>query len=237
MSLVLLVTICGLAGACLALLIVLLRRKAILDPETLEAIINDQRRIEQSMREEFGRNREESSRAAAHLREELATRIGQFGDSSDARLTRLRQELNDAHGQSRAETRQGFSEFQGTVRDALALTVQTQSGKLTEFGQRIERVTESVEHQLEKIRQTVDQKLSELQARNEQKLEEMRRTVDEKLEGTLEKRLGDSFKLVSERLEAVHKGLGEMQVMATSVGDLKRVLTNVKARGTWGEIQ
>ena len=65
----------------------------------------------------------------------------------------------------------------------------------------------------------------------------MRQTVDEKLQGTLEKRLGESFKLVSERLEQVHKGLGEMQTLATGVGDLKRVLTNVKTRGTWGEVQ
>src|SRR5204862_4155495 len=72
---------------------------------------------------------------------------------------------------------------------------------------------------------------------NELKLDEMRRTVDEKLEGTLERRLGESFKQVSDRLEQVHKGLGEMQAMATSVGDLKRVLTNVKTRGAWGEFQ
>jgi len=79
--------------------------------------------------------------------------------------------------------------------------------------------------------------LQQLQEGNEKKLEEMRKTVDEKLHGTLEKRLGESFKLVSERLEAVQRGLGEMQNLATGVGDLKRVLTNVKARGTWGEIQ
>src|SRR5207302_3102539 len=72
---------------------------------------------------------------------------------------------------------------------------------------------------------------------NSKQLEQMRATVDEKLQGTLEKRLGESFKQVSERLEQVHKGLGEMQILATGVGDLKRVLANVKARGTWGEVQ
>jgi DNA recombination protein RmuC len=76
-----------------------------------------------------------------------------------------------------------------------------------------------------------------LQDDNSKSLEQMRQTVDEKLQGTLEKRLGESFKLVSERLELVHKGLGEMQTLASGVGDLKRVLTNVKTRGTWGEIQ
>jgi DNA recombination protein RmuC len=90
---------------------------------------------------------------------------------------------------------------------------------------------------LDRIQATFDTRVRALQEGNEKKLEEMRRTVDEKLHETLEKRLGESFKLVSERLEAVHKGLGEMQSLATGVGDLKRVLTNVKARGTWAEVQ
>ena len=87
------------------------------------------------------------------------------------------------------------------------------------------------------VRATVDQRLQSLQTDNSAKLDEMRRTVDEKLHATLEQRLGESFKLVSDRLEAVHKGLGEMQALAAGVGDLKRVLTNVKSRGTWGEVQ
>lgn len=90
---------------------------------------------------------------------------------------------------------------------------------------------------LEQVRETIERKISELQLGNEKKLDEMRATVDEKLQKTLETRLGDSFKLVSERLEAVHKGLGDMQQLATGVGDLKRVLTNVKTRGIMGEYQ
>lgn len=93
------------------------------------------------------------------------------------------------------------------------------------------------EIRLEKIRETVDNKMEQLQKDNSEKLEKMRMTVDEKLQSTLEKRLGESFKLVSDRLEQVHKGLGEMQTLASGVGDLKRVLTNVKTRGTWGEVQ
>jgi DNA recombination protein RmuC len=96
---------------------------------------------------------------------------------------------------------------------------------------------EEVAERLDRIRTTLDSRVKELQEGNEKKLDEMRRTVDEKLHDTLEKRLGESFKLVSDRLEAVHKGLGEMQTLATGVGDLKRVLTNVKARGTWAEVQ
>jgi len=103
-----------------------------------------------------------------------------------------------------------------------------------------EEVTKSIETtqaSLERVRGTLDQRVRELQEGNERKLDEMRRTVDEKLHETLEKRLGESFKLVSDRLDTVHKGLGEMQHLATGVGDLKRVLTNVKARGTWAEVQ
>jgi DNA recombination protein RmuC len=91
--------------------------------------------------------------------------------------------------------------------------------------------------QQETLRQVVATRLQQIQEDNTKRLDQMRATVDEKLQGTLEKRLGESFKHVSERLEQVHKGLGEMQNLATGVGDLKRVLTNVKSRGGWGEIQ
>ncbi len=93
------------------------------------------------------------------------------------------------------------------------------------------------EQKLERIRESVEKKLGEIQHDNNIKLEKMRETVDEKLQSTLEKRLGESFKMVSDRLEKVHQGLGEMQNLAVGVGDLKKVLTNVKTRGTWGEIQ
>lgn len=89
----------------------------------------------------------------------------------------------------------------------------------------------------ESLRNTVEAKLTSIQTDNTSKLEEMRRTVDEKLHSTLEKRLGESFKIVSERLEQVHAGLGEMRNLASGVGDLKRVLTNIRARGNWGEVQ
>jgi DNA recombination protein RmuC len=90
---------------------------------------------------------------------------------------------------------------------------------------------------LESVRDVVDKRLQLLQQENAKKLDDMRQTVDEKLQGTLEKRLGESFRTVSERLEQVHRGLGEMRSLATGVGDLKKVLTNVKTRGTWGEVQ
>lgn len=107
----------------------------------------------------------------------------------------------------------------------------------TEVTQAITTLGGSITTNVEAVRTTLDMRVRELQQQNEKKLEEMRRTVDEKLQGTLERRLGESFKLVSERLERVQRGLGEMQELATGVGDLKRVLTNVKARGTWAEVQ
>ncbi|MBR7159017.1 MAG: DNA recombination protein RmuC [Alphaproteobacteria bacterium] len=119
----------------------------------------------------------------------------------------------------------------------------------TEDMERLERTTREESQSLrleilntilgfsDSLRKTVEERLDKLREENSAKLEQMRATVDEKLQGTLEKRLGESFKIVSERLEKVHQGLGEMQNLASGVGDLKRVLTNVKLRGTWGEIQ
>src|SRR5438876_9451668 len=109
------------------------------------------------------------------------------------------------------------------ARDELARTISL-------FGQ-------NIAGQFETLRGAVEQRLERIQQDNSAKLEQMRQTVDEKLHTTLEKRLSESFKLVSERLEPVHKGLGEMQTLAAGVGDLKRVLANVKTRGVMGEVQ
>ena len=112
-----------------------------------------------------------------------------------------------------------------------------QRGQLESFSGQLTKLVETNEKKLGELRTVVETKLTQIQSDNAAKLEEMRKTVDEKLQGTLEKRLGESFKQVSERLEQVHKGLGEMQNLAMGVGDLKKVLTNVKTRGTWGEMQ
>ncbi|HEV2694948.1 MAG TPA: DNA recombination protein RmuC [Verrucomicrobiae bacterium] len=101
----------------------------------------------------------------------------------------------------------------------------------------LSKMAEQTGKELDKLKTAVEAKLAQIQMDNAAKLEEMRKTVDEKLQGTLDKRLGESFKIVSDRLEQVHKGLGEMQTLAVGVGDLKKVLTNVKTRGTWGEVQ
>ncbi len=100
-----------------------------------------------------------------------------------------------------------------------------------------EELSNTLNNNFQNITQVVEGRLNILQKDNSDKLEKMRETVDEKLHSTLERRFGESFKLVSDRLELVHKGLGEMQTIATGVGDLKKILSNVKTRGTWGEIQ
>lgn len=123
-----------------------------------------------------------------------------------------------------------------TVGNVGQLGVQ-QKGQLETFSAQLVSLTQSNEQRMVELRSTVDSRLQKLQEDNALKLDLMRQTVDERLTTTLEKRLGDSFNQVSERLEAVHKGLGEMQQLAAGVGDLKRVLTNVKTRGTWGEVQ
>ena len=145
----------------------------------------------------------------------------------------LSQELAANRTETSSQSREGRTELLGL----LEVMGKTQTERLKAFSDELGKLTGSNEAKLEGIRQIVEGKLKELREDNGQRLEEMRRTVDEKLQSTLEKRLGESFQLVSERLEKVHQGLGEMQNLAAGVGDLKKVLTNVKTRGNWGEVQ
>ena len=190
------------------LLAVLLRRSTTTDLSPvltrLDTLEKFQERTERSVKEEIGRNRQESAEQARGLREEVQ---GTLKTSTDS-LVQAVDRISAAQHQ-----------------------------RLEDFAKQLSTLTESNVQKSDELRAAVDGKLKELQADNATKLEEMRRTVDEKLQGTLDKRLGESFKLVSDRLEQVHKGLGEMQTLASGVGDLKRVLTNVKTRGTWGEMQ
>ncbi len=163
--------------------------------------------------------------------------------SADATQT-VREELRagreESAGRSR-ELREEVSGSLGKTAELLTSTVgqlgTTQKEQLESVTTQVRSLVESNQQRMDGLRATISEQLNEMREANEKKLEEMRRTVDEKLQGTLEKRLGESFKLVSERLDAVHKGLGEMQNLATGVGDLKNVLTNVKVRGTWAEYQ
>lgn len=133
------------------------------------------------------------------------------------------------------------SQAERSLRDDMARLRQEVTGNLAAFGASVDQKTELIrsglDARLDALTRTITASLQEIQTGNERKLEQMRHTVDEKLQSTLETRLSESFRQVSERLEQVHKGLGEMQSLASGVGDLKRVLTNVKTRGLWGEIQ
>lgn len=143
--------------------------------------------------------------------------------------------------ESRVETIQyinnSFKNFGDMVSGNQKEVTQMQDKRLAELSERFRHMTMENEQKLENIRNTMSQKIGELTEDNNKQLEQMRQTVDEKLQKTLEDRIGQSFKLVSERLEQVYKGLGEMQTLATGVGDLKKVLSNVKTRGILGEIQ
>ena len=165
-----------------------------------------------------------------------------------ARLDKLERQLRDEGERSRQdsawqakalreELASTTNQYNEAVLRRLAENAGQQGEQLASFAKQLQYLTQSNELRLERLRQTLETQVQALQADNSQKLEAMRQTVDEKLHATLEKRLGESFQLVNERLEQVHKGLGEMQALAVGVGDLKKVLTNVKTRGTWGEIQ
>jgi DNA recombination protein RmuC len=137
----------------------------------------------------------------------------------------------------REESRALREEVSASIQRFASQTEQRSEALRTAVTHQLSDMRRDQQQQLESIRDGVDKRLQALQTDNAAKLEQMRQTVDEKLQSTLETRLGESFRLVSERLEQVHKGLGEMQTLAAGVGDLKRVLSNVTTRGAWGEVQ
>ncbi|ABK97652.1 DNA recombination protein RmuC [Pelobacter propionicus] len=223
-------------------------------------------RTERAVREEAARSRDEAGKAAKEQRQELAEAFKSFGgtlmqrtveaaslqkmqldtfsnqlstfsQASGERLDGIRSESATGAKQLREEviaTLKGITESTTTTMGEMA---NQQKSQLDSMSLAIGKLSESNEKKLEELRTAMEGKLQSMQADNAKQLELMRQTVDEKLQGTLEKRLGESFRQVSERLELVHKGLGEMQVLASGVGDLKKVLSNVKTRGTWGEVQ
>ncbi|HEY5893351.1 MAG TPA: DNA recombination protein RmuC [Chthoniobacterales bacterium] len=214
------ITVISLLGVIVILQIValLLRR----DARVLGALDS----AEKTTRDEFAQNREEGGVANRQMREELTASVQRFGDSFVARMAEIAQ-LQQNH-------LDGFShQIGGRIGDFAAF----QQAQLEGFTRNLNALSQGNEQRLAAMRDTIERKLAEIQADNTQKLEQMRATVDEKLHATLEQRLGDSFKIVSERLEMVHNGLGEMRNLATGVGDLKKVLSNIKTRGGWGEVQ
>lgn len=169
-------------------------------------------------------------------------------EAQDKGLVRLERELREELARGRREdAEEAFRDREERAQSSTllgqAITTQVsqfgalQAERLEAFARELNRFSLGLDERFERLKLTVEGRLTAMQADNAVKLEEMRRTVDEKLHETLEQRLGESFKQVSDRLEQVHRGLGEMQTLAAGVGDLKRVLTNVKTRGTWGEVQ
>jgi DNA recombination protein RmuC len=176
-------------------------------------------------------------RALEGVRESMEQRLGLFAEGmvKIAAETRAEQQratqllaktLSEGATQNRAEDRK--------ANDAIALHLRDRLG---EMAQRLDKLSQTMTLEATASRRTLEQKMADLQQSNETRLEQMRATVDEKLHATLEARLGQSFALVSERLELVQKGLGEMKSLADGVGDLKKVMSNVRTRGTWGEVQ
>jgi DNA recombination protein RmuC len=150
---------------------------------------------------------------------------------------RVREEAQSTARNQREEITAGFRQLSATVGGQMSELSTLQRRQLEAFATQLVGLTTLNEQKMAQLRETLDKGMKDLREENSQKLDQMRSTVDEKLHATLEQRLGESFRLVSERLELVHKGLGEMQTLAAGVGDLKKVLTNVKTRGIWGEMQ
>jgi len=152
-------------------------------------------------------------------------------------ITLNRQETASSARQARQELGNTLKLSGDSIRQGLLENIRMQKDQLDSFSKQLVAMARLNEEKIEAMRQTMATQLRTLQEDNTRKLEQMRATVDEKLHNTLEKRLGESFKQVSDRLVQVYKGLGEMRTLAAGVGDLKKVLTNVKTRGTWGEIR
>jgi DNA recombination protein RmuC len=196
--------------------------------------------------------RRQDSGAAQAAQQYKAETLATLGAANERLERELRREINDNARSSRQEMAASLATFQQTLVQQSAEATRTQNTQIDAFSQQLtllqktlsdtlstqlQSLSESNARRLGEVRETLEKQLAQLQQSNAAKLDEMRRTVDEKLQNTLETRLGQSFKQVADRLEQVHKGLGEMQTLAQGVGDLKHLLTNVKTRGIFGEAQ
>jgi DNA recombination protein RmuC len=185
----------------------------------------------------LSRRKGELTAAMTGRLESLTSQQERTDRSLREQLALARQEQSDALRNVRDEVGLATRGVRDALQAGLGDSGRLQQTQLDGFAARLETLAQAQERRLEDLRETVVQQLSAMKQENATQLEAVRDVVDAKLQQTLEERLGASFRLVSERLEEVHRGLGEMQVLAAGVGDLKRVLANVKVRGTWGEIQ
>ena len=229
--------------ALLALLVILLLltlwlalRRADLAPmktlrdELQAAVRADVQQLERGLRDEV-------ARSAGGTRSELAQTLGTFQQTlltQQGDVARTQNEQIDSFRTQLAATQQHQADTLGRAGEQQAVALKRFSETLIE---QLRALSQSNDQRMAEVRTTVEQRLNAIQLDNEKKLEQMRMTVDEKLHATLEQRLGESFKQVADRLEQVHRGLGEMQGLAKDVGSLSRVLSNVKTRGNFGEVQ
>lgn len=212
--------------------------------KTNSTLSTEIQRIENAVRTEIAANRKETFEQSALARKELAQSLASFEEklnhltnTIDLKLTAFSESNNNNAAASRKEIKEALDSFKKDLAQSIDQFNSIQKDNFFALLNKQSEQNTNTGNSLDSMRQTIEKKIAEMQTGNEQKLEQMRITVDEKLQQTLEARLGESFKLVSERLEAVHKGLGDMQQLATGVGDLKRVLSNVKTRGVLGEYQ
>jgi DNA recombination protein RmuC len=227
-----------LAGVILLLLLLLRGRKG--DNRVLEKFAEYEKRLDRSevsLKDEFARNREEFGKSARDSREELNTVFVNFSRMLEEKLFSIAETVDNSAKANREELTAALKSFEESFAGNVRSFNELQREKFGDLSLKQDNLFKSTHEIFGQIRETVEKRLKELQDDNSAKLEKMRETVDEKLHNTLETRLGQSFKLVSERLEQVQKGLGEMQTLATGVGDLKKVLTNVKTKGILGEYQ
>ncbi len=212
----------------------------------------DAQRLERELRDEVSRNgqatRQEIGQTLVNFQHTLFTQHGEVARTQNEQIDRFGLQLASTQhtlGETLRATSVEQAKQSNAARDALdamlARVAEAQGSTLQRFSEslneQLRALAQSNDQRMGEVRASVEQKLSAIQVDNEKKLEQIRATVDEKLHATLEQRLGESFKQVAERLEQVHRGLGEMQTLARDVGSLNRVLTNVKSRGIFGEVQ
>ena len=190
----------------------------------------EQQTIVASLASETVQARTAMAESAALFEQRIQERFEALTAATRQTLDSLKSDIQGQLGVMSTALKDQLEGNGGQIKNQFAVLQDAVSQQLTGMAQ-------GHQHSAEQLRSALNERLAAIQQDNATKLEAMRRTVDEKLHATLEQRLGESFKLVSDRLEQVHKGLGEMQTLAGSVGDLKRVMTNVKSRGTWGEMQ
>ena len=232
---------------------------AVLVKREIGQLGSSQERLERTLRADSAQGREEANNASKATREEVNAlfrnlshdvkeTLSSSHDEQMELLAELNREFSEDFEKVNRSLIDNFELFRGEVSNAMSSNQKSVLSAVSEmsiqhknlldsFSKQLESLTAINQEMLKDIRETLESRLSKLQEDNGRRLEEMRVTVDEKLQSTLEQRLGESFKLVSDRLEQVHKGLGEMATLASGVGDLKRVLSNVKTRGTMGEVQ